>query len=261
MSRERAVPEAVLTSTVDQVRIITLNRPEARNAIDSDLSLGVFDALAALDADDDVRVGILTGAGGDFCAGMDLKAFAHSGLPAKIDAILRNGCRKPLIAAIEGVAVGGGLELALIADLLVGSSTARFGSPEVKFGLFPGGGALLRLPRHLPQSLVVELALTGRLISAETAFEHGLLVRLSEPGAASGQRPRAGRRHRRRGTARRGRRQTTPAPHAGPHRGRALGGAGRAGRRRLPFRGRAGGCPRLRREATAPLDRALARLR
>jgi enoyl-CoA hydratase len=178
------VPEAVLTSTVDQVRIITLNRPEARNAIDSDLSLGVFDALAALDADDDVRVGILTGTGGDFCAGMDLKAFAQSGLPAKIDSILRNGCRKPLIASIEGVAVGGGLELALIADLLVGSSTARFGSPEVKFGLFPGGGALLRLPRHLPQSLVVELALTGRLISAETAFAHGLLVRLSEPGAA-----------------------------------------------------------------------------
>jgi enoyl-CoA hydratase len=170
--------------TVDQVRIITLNRPEARNAIDSDLSLGVFDALAALDADDDVRVGILTGTGGDFCAGMDLKAFAVSGLPAKIDAVLRHGCRKPLIAAIEGVAVGGGLELALIADLLVGSSTARFGSPEVKFGLFPGGGALLRLPRHLPQSLVVELALTGKLISAQTAFDHGLLVRLSEPGAA-----------------------------------------------------------------------------
>jgi enoyl-CoA hydratase len=178
------MPEAVLTSTVDQVRLITLNRPEARNAIDSDLSLGLFDALAALDADDGVRVGILTGKGGDFCAGMDLKAFARLGLPAKIDAILRNGCRKPLIAAIEGVAVGGGLELALIADLLVGSSTARLGSPEVRFGLFPGGGALLRLPRHLPQSLVMELALTGRLISAETAFEHGLLVRLCEPGTA-----------------------------------------------------------------------------
>jgi enoyl-CoA hydratase len=178
------VPEAVLTSTVDHVRVITLNRPEVRNAIDSDVSLGVFHALAALDAEDDVRVGILTGAGSDFCAGMDLKAFAHAGLPDKIDTILRNGCQKPLIAAIEGVAVGGGLELALIADLLVGSSTARLGSPEVKFGLFPGGGALLRLPRYLPLSLVVELALTGRLISAETAFEHGLLVRLSEPGTA-----------------------------------------------------------------------------
>jgi enoyl-CoA hydratase len=178
------VPEAVLTSTVDHVRVITLNRPEARNAIDSDLSLGVFHALADLDADENARVGILTGAGSDFCAGMDLKAFAQAGLPDKIDAILRNGCKKPLVAAIEGVAVGGGLELALIADLLVGSSTARLGSPEVKFGLFPGGGALLRLPRYLPLSLVVELALTGKLISAETAFEHGLLVRLTEPGAA-----------------------------------------------------------------------------
>ena len=105
------MPEAVLTSTVDHVRVITLNRPGARNAIDSDLSLGVFHALADLDADDDVRVGILTGAGSDFCAGMDLKAFAHAGLPDKIDAILRNGCKKPLIAAIEGVAVGGGWDL------------------------------------------------------------------------------------------------------------------------------------------------------
>ena len=176
--------ETVLTSSVERIRVITLNRPEARNAIDSDLSQGVFDALAALDADDEVRVGVLAGAGDDFCAGMDLKAFARAGLPAKVDALLRHGCKKPLVAAIEGVAVGGGLELALIADLLVGSSTARFGSPEVKFGLFPGGGALLRLPRHLPQSLVVELALTGRLISAETAYQHGLLARLCEPGAA-----------------------------------------------------------------------------
>jgi enoyl-CoA hydratase len=176
------MPEAVLTSTVDRVRVITLNRPDARNAIDSAVSTGVFDALAALDADDEARVGIITGSGGTFCAGMDLKAFAKFGLPAKIDPILRHGCHKPLIAAIEGVAVGGGLELALIADLLVGSTDARFGSTEVKFGLFPAGGALLRLPRLLPQSLVAEMALTGQLMSARTAFEHGLLVRLCEPG-------------------------------------------------------------------------------
>ena len=174
--------EAVLTSTVDQIRVITLNRPEVRNAIDSNVSRGVFDALADLDADDAIRVGVITGNGGTFSAGMDLKAFAQYGLPAKIDDVLRHGCRKPLIAAIEGVAVGGGLEMALIADLLVGSSDARLGSTEVKFGLFPAGGALLRLPRLLPQSLVVEMALTGNLMSASTAFEHGLLVRLSEPG-------------------------------------------------------------------------------
>jgi enoyl-CoA hydratase len=178
------VAEAVETSALDDVLVITLNRPEARNAIDSAMSLGVLDALAQLDGDSDLRVGVLTGAGGTFCAGMDLKAFATDGLPTKIDDVFRKGCTKPLVAAIEGVAVGGGLEMALIADLLVAASDARLGSTEVKFGLFPGGGALLRLPRHLPQSLVAELAFTGRLLSAQEAFEHGLVVRLSEPGDA-----------------------------------------------------------------------------
>ncbi len=175
---------AVLTSADDGVFVITLNRPAVKNAIDSELSLGVLAALNALDADDGLRVGVLTGAGRCFCAGMDLKAFAAHGLPSKIDDVFRNGCRKPLVAAIEGVAVGGGLELALIADLLVAARDARLGSPEVKFGLFPGGGALLRLPRSLPQSLVTELALTGEPMSAEVAHAHGLVVRLSEPGAA-----------------------------------------------------------------------------
>ena len=177
-----AVAEAVRTSARDGVLEITLNRPEVRNAIDSALSLGVLDALARLDADDALRVGILTGAGGTFCAGLDLKAFAASGLPARVDDIFRERCRKPLVAAIEGVAVGGGLEMALVADLLVASRDARLGSPEVKFGLFPGGGALLRLPRHLPQSIVAELALTGEPISAEVAFRHGLIARICEPG-------------------------------------------------------------------------------
>lgn len=176
--------EAVLTARADRVLVITLNRPEVKNAIDSDMSLGVLDALATLDADDALRVGVLTGAGGSFCAGMDLKAFARSGLPEGIDDIYRNGCRKPLIAAIEGVAVGGGLELALIADLLVAARGARLGSPEVRFGLFPGGGALLRLPRLLPQSLVAELALTAEPMSAETALAHGLIVRMPEPDGA-----------------------------------------------------------------------------
>ena len=174
--------DAVQTSAVDGVLVITLNRPEVRNAIDSALSRGVHAALAALDADDSLRVGVLTGAGGTFCAGMDLKAFAVHGLPDKVDDVLRHGCRKPLVAAIEGIAVGGGLELALIADLLVAARDARFGSPEVKFGLFPGGGALLRLPRLLPQSVVTELALTGELMSAEAAHAHGLVVRLCDPG-------------------------------------------------------------------------------
>jgi len=176
------VAEAVQTLRDGAILVITLNRPEVKNAIDSDLSLGVLDALAELDGDDDLRVGVLTGAGGTFCAGMDLKAFARSGLPERVDDIFRNGCRKPLVAAIEGVAVGGGLELALVADLLVASSDARFGSPEVSFGLFPGGGALLRLPRHLPQSVVTEMALTGAPLSAQLALQHGLIVRMCEPG-------------------------------------------------------------------------------
>ncbi len=176
--------DAVTTVRRGDLLVITLRRPEVKNAIDSDMSRGVLSALSTLDADDGLRVGVLTGAGGTFSAGMDLKAFARDGLPESIDDIFRNGCRKPLIAAIEGVAVGGGLELALVADLLVASREARFGSPEVKFGLFPGGGALLRLPRHLPQSLVTEMALTGEPLSAQAALDHGLIVRMCEPGQA-----------------------------------------------------------------------------
>ncbi len=174
--------EAVQTSRDGTVLVITLNRPEVKNAIDSAMSRGILAALAELDGDDDLRVGVLTGTGGTFCAGMDLKAFSRDGLPERVDDIFRNGCHKPLVAAIEGVAVGGGLELALVADLLVASSDARFGSPEVTFGLFPGGGALLRLPRHLPQSIVTEMALTGEPLSAERALRHGLVVRMCEPG-------------------------------------------------------------------------------
>jgi enoyl-CoA hydratase len=175
---------AVETAALDGVLVITLHRPAVKNAIDSALSLGVLDGLASLDADDDLRVGVLTGAGDSFCAGMDLKAFATAGLPARIDDVFRHGCRKPLIAAVEGVAVGGGLELALIADILVASTDATFGSPEVRFGLFPGGGALVRLPRHLPLSLVTEMALTGQTLSAQAAHDHGLVTRLCAPGQA-----------------------------------------------------------------------------
>jgi len=180
------VTAAVLTSVEDKVLVITLNRPDVKNAIDSAMSLGVLDALRRLDEDGELRVGVLTGAGENFCAGMDLKAFARAGLPEKIDTVFRYGARKPLIAAVEGVAVGGGLEMALITDLLVASDNARFGSPEVKFGLFPGGGALLRLPRHLPHSIVTEMALTGDPISAEEAFRHGLIARICPAGRTLG---------------------------------------------------------------------------
>jgi enoyl-CoA hydratase len=168
------------------VALVRLNRPEKRNAFDGEQIAAFESAMQWFLAEPDVVAGVLTGAGGAFCAGMDLKAFARSGLPARVDDIFRHGCQKPLIAAIEGVAVGGGLELALIADLLVASSEARFGSPEVTFGLFPGGGALLRLPRHLPQSVVTEMALTGEPLSAQLALQHGLIVRMCEPGQTLG---------------------------------------------------------------------------
>ena len=181
-----APEDAVRCEADGPVLVVTLNRPRVKNAIDSALSLGVVAALARLDGDDDLRVGVLTGAGGTFCAGMDLRAFARDGLPAKVDSLFRHRCRKPLVAAIEGVALGGGLELALVADLLVAASDARFGSPEVRFGLFPGGGALLRLPRTLPQSVVTEMALTGEPITASVALQHGLVVRMTEPGGSLG---------------------------------------------------------------------------
>lgn len=173
---------AVTTAVQGRTLVVTLNRPEARNAIDSDVSLGVIDALRQLDDDPELRVGILTGTGGTFCAGLDLKAFAKEGLPRRIGSLYRHGARKPLVAAIEGVALGGGLELALVADLLVAAEDATLGSPEVRFGLFPGGGALLKLPRTLPHSMVVELALTGEPIDARTAFERGLVARVTPPG-------------------------------------------------------------------------------
>lgn len=175
---------AVITEAVGEVLVITLNRPQVRNAINSAMSVGIVKALADLDADPSLRAGVITGAGGSFCAGMDLKSFAEDGLPQKIDSVYLDGCRKPLVAAVEGVALGGGLELALIADLLVAAEDARLGSPEARFGLFPGGGALLRLPRHLPQSVVARMALTGEPLTAPDALQHGLIVETCEPGRA-----------------------------------------------------------------------------
>jgi enoyl-CoA hydratase len=175
---------AVLTAVDGPVLVITLNRPDVRNAIDSALSLGVFAAFERLDADDDLRVGVITGAGDTFCAGLDLRAFARSGLPRRIGRVYRQGSRKPLVAAIEGAALGGGLEMALVADLLVAARDATFASPEVRHGLFPGGGALIELPRSVPMSVVNRMALTGEAITADDALRHGLLTEVTEPGDA-----------------------------------------------------------------------------
>jgi enoyl-CoA hydratase len=178
----------VLTERRDGVLLITLNRPEARNAVNLPVAEGIATAMDQLDADDALAVGILTGAGAGFCAGMDLKAFVTGQRPWAGDrgfaGIVRRPSRKPLIAAIEGFAVAGGLEIALACDLLVAGSGAKLGIPEVKRSLVAVGGALLRLPRAIPYHVAMEMALTGDPITAERAHELGLVSRVVEPGCA-----------------------------------------------------------------------------
>ena len=178
----------VLTERHDDVLIVTLNRPEVRNAIDLALAEGIAAAMDELDGDDAVRVGILTGAGRGFCAGMDLKAFLGGERPWVGDrgfaGLVERPPRKPLIAAVEGFALAGGLEVVLACDLVVAAQGTRLGIPEVKRSLVPAAGALLRLPQRLPYALAMELALTGDPITAERAAELGLVNRLAEPGQA-----------------------------------------------------------------------------
>jgi enoyl-CoA hydratase len=179
---------AVLTERRDGVLLITLNRPDARNAVNLALAEGIAAALDELDSDDSLSVGILTGAGKGFSAGMDLKAFVQGERPWVGDrgfaGIVQRGPEKPLIAAIEGFAVAGGLEVALACDLIVAARGAQLGIPEVKRSLVAAGGALLRLPRRIPYHVAMELTLTGDTISAERAAELGLVNRLAEPGQA-----------------------------------------------------------------------------
>jgi enoyl-CoA hydratase len=180
--------QTVLTERRDGVLLITLNRPDARNAVNLALAEGIAAALDELDSDAALQVGVLTGAGAGFCAGMDLKAFVTGERPWVADrgfaGIVERASRKPLIAAIEGFAVAGGLEVALACDLIVAARGARLGIPEVKRSLVAAGGALLRLPQRIPYGLAMELALTGDPIDAERAYELGLVNRLADPGAA-----------------------------------------------------------------------------
>jgi enoyl-CoA hydratase len=178
------VNDTVLTEARDAVLVVELNRPEARNAIDNDVAEGLVEAMTRLDTDPELRVGVLAGRGSGFCSGMDLKAFAKTGVPKGLDQFLWEGARKPLVCAIERFALAGGLELALTCDVLVAASDARLGIPETKVGLFAAGGGLLRLPRRLPYGVAMEVALTGDSISAEEAHAHGLVSRVTEPGRA-----------------------------------------------------------------------------
>jgi enoyl-CoA hydratase len=180
--------EPVLSERRGSVLLITLNRPEVRNAVNAALAAGVAGALDELDEDDGLAVGVLTGAGGFFSAGMDLGAFVKGESPWFGDrgfaGIAQRASRKPLIAAIEGFALAGGLEVALACDLIVAAKGARLGIPEAKRSLVAAGGALLRLPKRMPYHVVMELALTGDPLPAERFYELGLVNRLSEPGGA-----------------------------------------------------------------------------
>ena len=180
--------QAVLTERRDRVLVITINRPDQRNAVNAAVAAGIASALDELDSEPELSVGILTGAGKGFCAGMDLKAFVAGESPYAGDrgfaGITQRASAKPLIAAVEGFAVAGGLEVALACDLIVAARGARLGIPEVKRSLVAAGGALLRLPRALPRNVAMELALTGDPFDAERGYELGLVNRLADPGQA-----------------------------------------------------------------------------
>lgn len=173
----------VLTERRDRVLVITLNRPGQRNAMNGELVTDLVAAVATLDGDDDLRAGVLTGAGSGFCAGLDLKAGADERVSAIVP-LLREGAVKPLVAAVEGFALAGGLELALTCDLIVAGADARLGLPEVKVGMFAGGGGVFRLAAHLGPAKAMMLALTGDPITADEAERHGLVAKVTQAGGA-----------------------------------------------------------------------------
>ncbi len=180
--------DEVLVRQEDGIQIITINRPDQRNAVNRAVSYGVCAAVDELDARDDLRVGILTGAGGNFCAGMDLKAFVR-GEVTRVEGrgilgIAMTPPKKPLIAAVEGYALAGGFESVLACDLLVAARNAKFGLPEAKRGLAAAAGGLMRLPRLIPARIAMELALTGDMVTAERLDRYGLINELVEPGEA-----------------------------------------------------------------------------
>jgi enoyl-CoA hydratase len=180
--------DEVLVERRGAVQVIVINRPEARNALNAAVAAGVRDAVDELDRVDDLRAGVLTGAGGTFSSGMDLKAFLAGESPAfpgrGLCGITQTPPRKPLVAAVEGWALAGGFELLLACDLVVAGASARFGVPEVKRSLVAAGGGALLLAQRVPRALALELLLTGDPIDARRAAEIGLVNQVVEEGGA-----------------------------------------------------------------------------
>ncbi len=185
---DNSTPETrILQEKRGHTLVITINRPEARNAFDEVSALGMHAAMDRLDAEDDLFVGVIAAAGDHFCAGADLKAVARGGSRATSRGgfgMFKRPPRKPLIAAVEGYAVGGGFEMCLSCDLIVAAETATFGLPEVRHSVVAIGGGLFRLPKRIPYHLAMEMALTGEFRSAEWLASHGLVNRVVEKGKA-----------------------------------------------------------------------------
>ena len=180
--------DEVLVEHDNGLVVITINRPQVKNAVNRAVSYGVCEAIDEMERRDDLRLAILTGAGGTFCAGMDLKAFA-AGEITRVEGrgilgIAYTPPKKPLIAAVEGYALAGGFEAVLACDLVVAARNAQFGLPEVKRGLAAAAGGLMRLPRLIPQRIAMEAALTGDMIGAERLYQYGLINTLVDPGQA-----------------------------------------------------------------------------
>lgn len=178
----------VRTELAGSVLVMTIDRPTVRNAINREVAKALSAALEYLQTHDEITAGVLTGSGGHFCAGVDLKALPTEGIPVigeyGLAGLTRRALTKPLIAAVEGYAVAGGFELALACDLIVAGESAQFGLPEVQRGLIAGEGGAIRLPQRLPYHLAMELLLTGDPMPAATAASHGLVNRLVPDGAA-----------------------------------------------------------------------------
>lgn len=180
--------DAVLVTTEDGVMTITINRPQAKNAVNLDVAKGIAAAMEELDGSNEIRVAVLTGADNTFCAGMDLKAFVTGEMPfvpgRGFAGLVEKLPKKPLIGAVEGFALAGGFEIALCCDLLVAADNTKFGIPEVKRGLAAGAGGLMRAPKQIPPRIAMELVLTGDPITAQRAYELGLINRIVAPGEA-----------------------------------------------------------------------------
>src|SRR6266852_5129157 len=179
--------EYVLSTSDGPVGIVTLNRPKQLNALAGPLMAELVDALEGHDADPAIRAIVITGGSSVFAAGADIKEMAEA---SAVDMLLRNNIAlwdrvqrvsKPLIAAVAGYALGGGCELAMICDVIVAGENARFGQPEINIGLMPGAGGTQRLTRSVGKFVAMDLILTGRSISAEEAFRHGLASRIVPP--------------------------------------------------------------------------------